>query len=357
MARTISQIYAEAVHTRNNYLQLTELDSGRTRSKVSIMNLLTYVMATMVHLYETMLDVFQVDIVNILSSRITGTADYYVAVSKLFQFDSATQAGDKLVFNEDTLRVEYETVDATHRIITHASYENYPDGEAIILKVCKDNTDSEEVEKGSVFAPLSDAELTAFKSFIGSGKFCGAKIYCVSNPGDILTIVTPENSSIYFDDSKVSRTQAVQNIKQALIDYVRGFQYDGYVQYQKVIDVIQQAEGVADVNAGVEVYISNYDSKTGMYNEPVMVSGRIKASSGHIRLTDAQGNFSVDSLSIKAISEIPASTTSRTKWQRLPNGVWQRVKLDEMVNYTQEWDKSLRNSDYIKHEKTGISEE
>lgn len=53
-------------------------------------------------------------------------------------------------------------------------------------------------------------------------KFCGAKIYCVSNPGDILTIVTPENSSIYFDDSKVSRTQAVQNIKQALIDYVRG---------------------------------------------------------------------------------------------------------------------------------------
>lgn len=347
MARTISQIYAEAVHARNNYLQLTELDSGRTRSKVSIMNLLTYVMATMVHLYETMLDVFQVDIVNILSSRITGTASYYVAASKLFQFDPITQTGDKLVFNEDTLRVEYETVDATHRIVTHASYEDYPDGEAIILKICKDNTDSEEVEKGSVFAPLSDAELTAFKNFIGTVKFCGAKIYCVSNPGDILTIVTPEGSSIYFDDSKVSRAQAIQNIKQALIDYVRGFQYDGYVQYQKVIDVIQQADGVADVNAGVEVYISNYDSKTGTYNQPVLVSGRIKASSGHIRLTDVEGNFSVDSLSIEALSEIPTSTTSKTKWVRLPNGVWERVRLDQMSNYTQKWDKSLRESDAI----------
>ena len=30
MSRSISQIYAEALATRNNYLQITELDSGRT---------------------------------------------------------------------------------------------------------------------------------------------------------------------------------------------------------------------------------------------------------------------------------------------------------------------------------------
>ena len=38
--RSVSQIYSEAVSTRNNYLQLTELNTGRSNSKLSMLNLL-----------------------------------------------------------------------------------------------------------------------------------------------------------------------------------------------------------------------------------------------------------------------------------------------------------------------------
>lgn len=47
--RSVSQIYSEAIATRNNYLQLTELNSGRTNSKMSIMNLMTYVVAVCIY--------------------------------------------------------------------------------------------------------------------------------------------------------------------------------------------------------------------------------------------------------------------------------------------------------------------
>ena len=73
--RSVSQIYSEAVATRNNYLQLTELNTGRSNSKLSMINLLTYVVAVCIHTYEAILDLFQVKIVEVLNGRINGTPD------------------------------------------------------------------------------------------------------------------------------------------------------------------------------------------------------------------------------------------------------------------------------------------
>ena len=85
--RSVSQIYSEIVTTRNNYLQLTELNSGRTNSKLSMMNLITYVTAVCIHTYEAVLDVFQLKIAEILNGRINGTPDWYVMTAKKFQYN------------------------------------------------------------------------------------------------------------------------------------------------------------------------------------------------------------------------------------------------------------------------------
>ena len=58
MSKSLSQIYSEAIQTRNNYLQITELNSGLTNSKMSILNLITYVMSVLIHSYHVMLDIF-----------------------------------------------------------------------------------------------------------------------------------------------------------------------------------------------------------------------------------------------------------------------------------------------------------
>ena len=70
MSKSLSQIYSEAIQTRNNYLQITELNSGLTNSKMSILNLITYVMSVLIHSYHVILDIFEIEIANIISTRI-----------------------------------------------------------------------------------------------------------------------------------------------------------------------------------------------------------------------------------------------------------------------------------------------
>ena len=90
MSKSLSQIYSEAIQTRNNYLQITELNSGLTNSKMSILNLITYVMSVLIHSYHVMLDIFEIEIANIISTRINGTAQWYVIMATKFQYNNNT---------------------------------------------------------------------------------------------------------------------------------------------------------------------------------------------------------------------------------------------------------------------------
>ena len=309
MARSISQIYAEAIHTRNNYLQITELNSGRTGSKMSILNLITYVMAALIQTYETTLDLFQADIASVINSRINGTAPYYALVAKLFQFNPEQQVGDRLIFNENTYKIEYETVNEAHRIIAQSSYEDYGNDGAIVLKVCKNSDDANDIDNGTLYTQLTDAELTAFKNYISTIKYCGAKIYCVSNPGDIVLIHTSQTAPIYYDDALVTRTQAIQNIKKAIAEYTSTFEYDTYISYQKIIDTIQNAEGITDISSNVKIGVKKYDSKTGVYGAEKKITGRIRSGSGFIKFLDTDGASTIDDLALVSETSRKESTS------------------------------------------------
>lgn len=298
MARSISQIYAEAIYTRNNYLQLTELNSGRTGSKLSILNLLTYVMSVLIHTYETALDLFQLNVADIIKNRVNGTPAYYAAIAKHFQFNSETQTGDVLSFDEETYKIGYETVDESHRIIAQASWEDYSQKDAIILKVCKNNTNNTEIDGGTVYSQLSNAELTAFKQYISAIKFCGARIYCLSTPGDIVSIGTSTNAPIYYDDTLVSKQQAIQNIKDALTEYAKGFEFDGYIHYQRIIDVLQNATGIVDISSNVTVFVKLYNNETGTYDTAIDLTGRMRSSSGYLKFVNESGDSIADSLTL-----------------------------------------------------------
>ncbi len=240
MGRSISQIYSEALIKRNNYLQITELNSGRLNSKMSVLNIITYVVAAMIYTYETILDVFEVNISKLIDSRINGTAQYYATMAKMFQYNAMTQKGDELTYNEDTGKIEYKTIDKSHRIITHSAYQYYSDETGVVIKVCKDSGESGE---GSVYTWLTDSELTAFKSYINEIKFIGADIQCLSIPGDLMNVV----AQIVYDDLYITEEQAFDAVKKALIDYSKNLNYNGYIYYQSVIDAIQSVDHIVDV--------------------------------------------------------------------------------------------------------------
>lgn len=286
MSRSISQIYAEAVATRNNYLQISSLDSGRSESKLSVINILTYVMAALIYSYEVLFDVFQVQIAQLIAERASGTPSYYVKMAKYFQFNPSTLALDEMEYDESTFQPKFKTLDETHQIIAKAAYEPYTDT-GIILKVCKDNSDVSDADGGGIYTCLSSNELTAFKNYMDEIKFVGAKIYCRSVLGDILGI----NATIIYDDLYIDEKQALNNVKAALINYIKTLDFNGYVYYQSIIDAIQGAEHIVSVSGAngndyAKVTLSEYDDVTQTYKEAESVVERRTPSSGYLTFVD-----------------------------------------------------------------------
>lgn len=304
MSRSISQIYSEAVYNRNNYMQVTEMDSGilNSRSKMSIINLFTYVMAVMIYTYETILDVFEVNIARLLSQRINGTPEYYALIAKKYQYDKANEAPDELYFDEDALKVRYRQIDTSHQIITQSAWEyniintTNNNGEevavrnGIVLKVCKDS-ESVDTESGAVYEPLSNYEMTGFRTYINQVKFLGAKISCISTYGDILTI---SNCNIKFNKDYITAAQAFENVKAALINYAQNIGYNGYIYYQAIIDAIQSAEYILDIEPNTVITLTPFDAALNDYGDPVVLNGRTTAYSGYVTFLDKNSNSTIN---------------------------------------------------------------
>lgn len=298
MSRTISQIYSEAIYVRNNYLQITELDSGRTGSKMSILNLLTYVMSVLIYTYETILDVFQVNIAKLIASRINGTAAWYVTMAKKFQYNTATGSGDTFRYDDDTLTLEYDTVDESHRIIKQVAWEDYDSGDGIVLKVCKDNTDALQTENGMLYMPLTIPELNAFKRYIKAIKFIGAKIYCASLPGDIITIKT-NGANIYYDALYATQESALESIKTSLLSYVKSLTYNGYIYYQSIIDAIQNSEHIKNISAGITIEVRRWNVVDNCYDVAEEITYQYRPQSGYVGFIDENGETTINTTNLQ----------------------------------------------------------
>ena len=302
MSRSISKIYSEAIAKRNAYLQLTELNSGRSGSKMSVLNIMTYVMSAMIYAYETMLDVFEVNIARLIEKRINGTAQYYAVMAKYFQYNEDTEHGDELIFDEDSLSIQYKVVDKTHRIISRSAYQFYGNNNGITIKVCKNNPDASNTEGGGLYVPLSETELKEFKAYMNDIKFIGAQIDCLSIPGDIMHI----KAKIVYNNLYVTEEQAFENVKTALINYIQNLDYNGYIYYQSVIDAIQSADyiedvkGVSDDDKYAHVYLIEYNRgrKNYDYDSPKELVGRATAYSGYLTFVDSVNKDSDSMLQI-----------------------------------------------------------
>ena len=140
------------------------------------MNGLTWTVAAVIHSFETLLDVFAVDISTAINRRVNGTPTFYA--NALLQY----QKGDELSVREDGLAFGYANVDETKRIITQVSYIESTDDtnldSKLILKVA--------TEKRDIWNRCPLPEMVPVNSYIGKMKFAGTRIEVISREGDVL---------------------------------------------------------------------------------------------------------------------------------------------------------------------------
>lgn len=280
MARTLSEIYAVAKETRDTYLELTEFSNS---SKMSVLDAFTWVASACIWAHENIMDVFKVDIASDLQNRINGTPAYYA--NALLKY----QSGDDLVINDEGTICSYATTDETKRVITKVSYaevteENFND-KMLLLKIATGDPGS--------YSQIENDELLKIRAYLNKLLFAGQHALVVSRKGDVIV----PKVTVYYDGA-VEESEVFQNIENALDTFIANINFDGVVYSQKIVDAIQNAEHVTDVQIDSEatdkqgIFIAQYDDdnniivddegvklqKVGRYFTPN--SGYIKQSTG-----------------------------------------------------------------------------
>lgn len=276
MSRTIKQIYEETIKERNKRLELSEFDSD---SKLSILNGITWTFAAVVFSFESILDVFAIDISNVINNRINGTPTYYI--NALMQY----QKGDELMVREDGLAFGYANIDETKQLITQASYmESTSDvnlDNKLILKVATG-------AKGKLQS-IPQEELMMIQAYINKIKFAGTRIEIASQEGDVLI----PRVSVYHDGA-VMESEVYDRIEEKLNDYMINIKFDSTVYVSDIITAIRKAEHVTDVHIDTDaipqqgVFIAPYNSDG--HITPVKKVGRMThTSSGYLKQSSGKG--------------------------------------------------------------------
>lgn len=298
MSRTIKEIYNEAIAIRNKRLELSEFSND---SKLSIMNGITWVAASVIYTFETILDVFAIDISTTINNRINGTPTYYA--NALLQY----QKGDDVTVREDGLAFGYAVVDETKRIITQVSYSyNTTDpniDEKLILKIATG-------QKGNL-SEIPQQDLILINAYMRKIKFVGTRIEVTSRKGDILI---PRLSVFY--DGAVLESEIYDSIEEKLNEYIMNIDFDAGIYVSRVLEAIKKADHVTDVyinttaNPEQGIFLACYDAD-GVLAPPQKIPRMMNTTSGFIKQStgkDEEADLPTFRQSIKLIVDNGCAT-------------------------------------------------
>lgn len=285
MARTLSEIYAEAKDTRNQYLELTEFENS---SKMSILDTFTWVTSACIWTFENVMDVFKIDLAKDLQNRINGTPAYFA--NALLKY----QSGDDLVMNEEGTAFSYPNIDPSKRIITKVAYfEEEEKGfydKMVRFKIA--------TGKPGAYYRIEEDELIAIRAYLNQILFAGQHARVVSRIGDVLI----PRVVVYYDGA-VTEDELYQSIENALNEYIQNIEFNGLVYSQKVIDCIQNVEHVTDVSVSSDdtdhqgIFVAKYDDNNHLIkdehdNVQTKIGRYYIPNSGYIKQSSCTGEES-----------------------------------------------------------------
>lgn len=271
MARTIEEIkksmtdqFLSDETLRQAYGITGDVTWESTFSKVSVENMLMYVVAFVAHTLEVMMDAFRKDVDTQIAQNIVPTVRWYHTQAVAFQY------GDQLVYNEEYGHFEYPEVDETKKLVKYCAVKDR--GGSIQILVSGDSN--------GVPSVLSNNVLSAFKSYMNQVKVAGVILDVKSLAADGIRIqaeVQIDPQIITTDGVRIS--DGTKAVEAAINAYLANIVYGGTFNKTNLVDAIQKVEGVVDVTLGkVEVKPSGSTSYTEMTsNNYSAVSGCFKS--------------------------------------------------------------------------------
>lgn len=264
--RTIQEIKKQMTdEMMNNATMRSSLNLDPSRSweeqisSVSIINLLIYVVAVAHHILERIFDTFKEEVEERIAAAYPGSVSWLWNRAMEFQFDEESNA---YLYEHGV----YQSVDTEKQIIKHAAViEEY---NVVKIKV-----------SGKDYAPLEQAQLTAFEAYMNALKFAGVKLSVSSLKSDDL------NLKIHIWRNRlVMPEENNSDLKSAIEEYLNNIRYGGTFNKTKLMDAVQTVRGVEDVTIESCV-LTAHDSAGTVTN---LQTQNYRPIAGHINLKELE---------------------------------------------------------------------
>lgn len=194
-------------------------------SKVSIENLIMYVVAFAIYTLEKLFDAHATEMQQLLDSQKPHSLRWYHQKALAFQY------GRQLLADSDT----YDTIVEDEKIVKHAAVIEYQG--KLFIKVAKGDTNKQ---------PLSSEELDALRYYFNEIKDAGVKLEVISLPADHIAIAM----NIYYDPMVLSNTgislaSGADVVRNTIRHYVENsISFNCEFKVNDLIDVLQNIPGV-----------------------------------------------------------------------------------------------------------------
>jgi len=276
MARSIQDIQQEILQAKANEPALAELNST---SKVAVWRLWVYITAFVIHTLERIFDQHRKEVSGALSELKPHTARWYRNKALAFQY------GFDLIPDTDKFNNQGKTEDEIEnsKIVKYSAVTESETESRLIVKIA--------TEQGGELQPISTGQKASFEAYMNEIKDAGVKITVISYPADKLQLgFKIVRNPLVLDEQGNNILTGTNPVQEAINNYLKNLPFNGELSLMKLIDAIQQVEGVEDL-ALQEAASSHFDGDN--YTNYASIAIKTIAKSGYFKIENLSTQYVV----------------------------------------------------------------
>lgn len=233
MAQSINEIYQNYITTNNAYPELAVIPNTNT-SDMALLQTIYYICSINDQLAQQYYDALKIDLETIASNATVSTSKWWQdRILNYFQYSTNPDYG-VLKAVAPYYIPKYDLLDSNLNIVKYCSVTQSNNNRQVTIKVAK--------QVDNAPAQLTNDELNAVKKFVTDSQPAGLLINTVSFPADSIKL----NLEIYYNAGYIESV-VEQQVKDAIVNYLTVLNFDGAIYLTKIVDVIQNIEGVNDI--------------------------------------------------------------------------------------------------------------
>jgi len=260
MARSIQEINNQILtNIANDSVLGSQLTSTSQTAKF---RLWSYIVATSIAYFEQLMDLFTANVESKLTLIAPNTPQWIQY--QVFKW----QYGYQAIYQTDSTQSNfgffyYPTIDTTANIVTQCSVLTLPN-KTISIKCASNSTALTSGQQIELLAYLEEAIIPA-----------GVSFQLISVSGDILTITGVVNYDGQYQDVIDA------NVKSAIESYLTTLDFNGYMYVNKLVEAIQNVQGVTNVTLSDLLNTDTNGSITNLITSNNWIQNKLLPYSGY----------------------------------------------------------------------------